>query len=59
MTTTWLSKSSLPDRATRAREGNSAVIVAALAVLAAIALYLVVSPSQPIAQDAPAGFAGP
>jgi hypothetical protein len=57
--TTWLSNSKLLDGASRARGGNSAVLYAALAVLAAIALYLSMSADHPIAQDAAASFVGP
>jgi hypothetical protein len=57
--TTWLSNSNLSDQAQRTRGDNSTVIVAALTVLMAITLYLVVSPGQPISQDAAASLAGP
>jgi hypothetical protein len=57
--TTWLSTSNPSDHATRARGSDGVVLCAALAVLIAIVLYLVVSPSHPIAQDAAATLAGP
>jgi hypothetical protein len=57
--TTWLSNSNLSDQAGRPRVSNNTVVAAALAVLVAIGLYLVVSPSHSIAQDAAASMAGP
>jgi hypothetical protein len=57
--TAWLSNSNLSGQGRRARGINSPVLYAALAVLAAIALYLIMSAGHPIAQDAAASLAGP
>jgi hypothetical protein len=46
------SKSNVVDETREARSNNSAVFYAALAVLLAIAVYLVVSAGHPIAQEA-------
>jgi hypothetical protein len=56
---TWRSTSNASDRANGARGDNRAVLYAALAVLVAIALYLVVTPGHLIPQDAAATLVGP
>ena len=57
--TTWLSNSNLSPQTNRARGSNSVVLYAALAVLVAIALYLVVTPGHLIPQDSAAYLVGP
>jgi hypothetical protein len=57
--TTWLSNSNLSDRARRGGDGDRAVLYAALAVLGAIALYLLVNLGHSIPPDAAATFIGP
>jgi hypothetical protein len=57
--TTWLSNSNLSHQTNRARGGNSVVLYAALAVLVAIALYLVVTPGHLIPQDTAAYLIDP
>jgi hypothetical protein len=57
--TTWLSNSNLSYQTNRARGSNSVVLYAALAVLVAIALYLVVTPGHLIPQDAAATLVDP
>jgi hypothetical protein len=56
--TAWLSNSNLSGQWGHAR-GISPVLFAALAVLVAIALYLIMSAGHPIAQDAAGSLAGP
>jgi hypothetical protein len=57
--TIWLSTSNASDRANGALDGNRAVLCAALAVLVAIALYLVVSPEHVMSANDAASLAGP
>jgi hypothetical protein len=57
--TAWLSNSNLSGQGRHARGINSPVLFAALAVLVAIALYLIMSAGHPIAQDAAGSLAGP
>jgi hypothetical protein len=57
--TTWLSNSNLSDRARRGGAGDRVVLYAALAVLGAIALYLLVTLGHSIPPDAAATFMGP
>jgi hypothetical protein len=56
--TTWFSNSNLSSQTNRARGSNSVVLYAALAVLIAIALYLIVTPGHLIPQDATATLVG-
>jgi hypothetical protein len=51
--TTWLSNSNLSHQTNRAHGSNSVVLYAALAVLVAIALYLVVTPGHLIPRIPP------
>ena len=57
--TTWLSNSNLSHQTNKAHSGNSLVLYAALAVLVAIALYLLVTPGHLIPQDSAAYLVGP
>jgi hypothetical protein len=57
--TAWLSNSNLVNNTRLTRGGNMAVLYAALALVAAIALFLVISAGLPIAQDTGASLAGP
>jgi hypothetical protein len=57
--TVWLSNSKLSRQTNRARGSNSVVLYAALAVLVAIALYLIVTPGHLIPQDAAATLVDP
>jgi hypothetical protein len=57
--TAWSSNIDVRDAAKRGRNGNSAVIAAALVLLAAIVLCLIRQPDHPVVQEDLAGIAGP
>jgi hypothetical protein len=57
--TAWSSNLNVRDAAKRGRSGNSAVVAAALVLLAAIVLCLIRTPDHPVAQEDLAGIAGP
>jgi hypothetical protein len=57
--TAWSSNLNVGDAAKRGTNGNSAVIAAALVLLAAIVLCLIRTPNHPAVQEDLAGIAGP
>jgi hypothetical protein len=57
--TAWSSNPNVRDDAKRGGSGNSAVIAAALVLLAAIVLCLIRTPNHPAVQEDLAGIAGP
>jgi hypothetical protein len=57
--TAWSSNLNVGNAAKRGTNGNSAVIAAALVLLAAIVLCLIRTPTHPAVQEDIAGIAGP